>query len=94
MAKRRVRNQIVSLTPDHKKLGIDPIYLAAKNLQHTWKALDKGYNFASDGTSIQGLLAKLRGSKVAGVLVGAILKLPLESPERKKSFGCGPHGEV
>jgi len=34
MAKRRAKNQIVSLTPDQKKLGIDPIYLASKGMPH------------------------------------------------------------
>jgi len=40
------------------------------------------------------MLAKLWGSKVAGVPAGAISGLPLGSPEREKSFGCRPHGEV
>jgi hypothetical protein len=35
MAKRRVGSQIASLTPDQKKSGIDPIYLAAEGVQHT-----------------------------------------------------------
>jgi hypothetical protein len=35
MAKRRVGSQIASLTPDQKKLGIDPKYLAADNVPHT-----------------------------------------------------------
>jgi hypothetical protein len=35
MAKRRARSQIANLTPDQKKLGIDPIYLAVDNLPHT-----------------------------------------------------------
>jgi hypothetical protein len=35
MAKRRVRNQIASLTLDQKKSGIDLIYLAAEGVQHT-----------------------------------------------------------
>jgi hypothetical protein len=35
MAKRRVGSQTASLTPDQKKSGIDPIYLAANNVQHT-----------------------------------------------------------
>jgi hypothetical protein len=35
MAKRRAKSQIGNLTPDHKKSGIDPIYLAADNVQHT-----------------------------------------------------------
>jgi hypothetical protein len=59
-----------------------------------WKALDEGYNFALDRTSIQVLLAKLWGSKVAEVLTGAISGLPSGSLEREKSFGCGPRGEV
>jgi len=35
MAKRRAGSQTGSLTPDHKKLGIDPIYLVADNVPHT-----------------------------------------------------------
>jgi len=34
MAKWRAASQIVSLTPDQKKSGIDPIYLAADDVQH------------------------------------------------------------
>ncbi len=59
-----------------------------------WKDLDERYNFALDRTSIQGLLTKLWGSKVAGVPAGAISRLPLGSPEKEKPFGCRPHGEV
>jgi len=61
---------------------------------YRWKALDEGYNFASERTSIRGRLTKLWGSKVAGVPAGAISGLPLGSPGREKSFGCGPRGEV
>jgi hypothetical protein len=35
MAKRRAGSQTASLTPDQKKLGIDPIYLIVDNMQHT-----------------------------------------------------------
>jgi len=38
MAKRRVGSQIVNLTPDQKKSGIDPIYLFADNVPHTLKS--------------------------------------------------------
>jgi hypothetical protein len=34
MAKRRSGSRIASLTPDHKKSGIDPIYLAAGGVSH------------------------------------------------------------
>jgi len=39
MAKRRARSQIVNLTPDQKKSGIDPIYLVADNVPHTVRKL-------------------------------------------------------
>ncbi len=74
------------MNPDQKKSRIDLIY--------HWKALDKGYNFASDHTSIRGLFPKLWGSKVVGVLAGAISGLSFGNPRREKPFGCGPHGEV
>jgi hypothetical protein len=35
MAKRRVKSQIANLTPDHKKSGIDPIYLAIEGVRNT-----------------------------------------------------------
>jgi len=35
MAKRRARSQIANLILDHKKSGIDLIYLSADNMQHT-----------------------------------------------------------
>jgi len=59
-----------------------------------WKTLDKSYNFALDRTLIQGLLAKLWGSKVMRIPIGAILGLPFGSPGREKSFGCRPRGDV
>jgi len=89
MAKRRVRSQTASLTPDHKKSGIDPIYLAAGvRATYRWKALNESYNFASDCTSIGGLLAKLWGSKITGVSASGISGLPLGNPGKEKSFGC------
>jgi len=35
MTKRRVGSQTASLTPDQKKSGIDPIYLASEDMRHT-----------------------------------------------------------
>jgi hypothetical protein len=34
MAKRKAKSQIGSLTPDHKKSGIDPIPLRAGGMRH------------------------------------------------------------
>jgi len=39
MAKRRAGSQIVNLTLDQKKSGINPIYLVAMGLQHTIEKL-------------------------------------------------------
>jgi hypothetical protein len=61
---------------------------------YRWKALDESYNFSSDRVAIRGLLAKLCGFKVAGVLAGAVSGLPRESPGTKRPFRCGPHGVV
>jgi hypothetical protein len=50
---------------------------------YCWKDLDESYNFSLDRIAIRGLLAKLWGSKVAGVRFGAISGLPFESPGKK-----------
>jgi hypothetical protein len=47
---------------------------------YRWKALDESYNFALDHIAFRGLLAKLWGSKVAGVPFGAISGLLVGSP--------------
>jgi hypothetical protein len=39
MVKRKAGNQIANLTPDQKKSGIDPIYLAIDNVPHTVEKL-------------------------------------------------------
>jgi hypothetical protein len=53
---------------DHKKLGIDLIYLSTEGrATYRWKALDESYNFALDYISIESLLAKSLSSKVTGM---------------------------
>jgi hypothetical protein len=50
------------------KVGNRPEILGCRqHATYRWKALDESYNFASDCTSIRGLLAKLWGFKVPGV---------------------------
>jgi hypothetical protein len=46
---------------------------------YRWKALDESYNFALNRITIRGLFAKLWGSKVVGVPLGAISGLPFGS---------------
>ncbi len=48
---------------------------------YRWKALDEGYNFSLDLTSIGGLHTKLWAFKVA--------RVPSGSPRTKMTFGCG-----
>ncbi len=93
MAKRRVANCHFDSRP--KKVRNRPnLFNCRQRATYHWKALNESYNFVLDRTSIQGLLVKLWGSKVAGVPVGAILGLPLGSLGREKPFGCRPRGEV
>jgi hypothetical protein len=84
MAKRKAGSQTASLTPDHKKSGIDLIYLAAGGVPHIVGKL------SMKATT---LLAKLWGYKVAGVPFGTISGLPLGNPGRKKPFECNLHGQ-
>jgi hypothetical protein len=67
------------------KVGNRPEILNCTELAtYRWKALDESYNFASDRTSIRGLLAKLWGFKVPGVFAGWDFGTPArESRERK-----------
>ncbi len=54
-----------------------------------WKALDEGYNFASDLISIEGLHVKLWAPKITGVPILAISGLPLGSPRTKYHLDVG-----
>jgi hypothetical protein len=84
MAKRRVRSRIprsASFDSRRLKVGNRPKILGCrKRATYRCKGLDETYNFAWDRIAIQGLLAKLWGSKVSGVSFGAISGLPLGSP--------------
>jgi hypothetical protein len=57
---------------------------------YRWKALDEGYNFASDRVAIRALHKKLCALKVAGVLADAIPRLPLGSPRTKSHLDVAP----
>jgi hypothetical protein len=54
-----------------------------------WKALDEGYNFASNLISIGGLHTKLWGPKVAGVPTLGISGFLFGSPGTKCHFDVG-----
>jgi len=72
------------------KIGNHPNFLACKwCATYHWKALDKDYKFSLDLTSIGGLHTKLWASKVTGVPILKILRLPLGSPGTKWHLGVG-----
>jgi hypothetical protein len=94
MAKRKAGSQTASLREKDSrplKVGNRPDLLGdRRRATYRWKGLDEGYNFASDHISIGGLLAKLWGSKVAGVPIGGISGLPCESPGTKSHLDVAP----
>jgi hypothetical protein len=60
-----------------EKVGNRPDLLGCRQrATYHWKALNESYNFALDCVAIRGLLAKVCGFKVAGVLAGAVSGLP------------------
>jgi hypothetical protein len=59
------------------------------HVTYCWTALDKGYNFDVDLTSIKGLDTKSWDSKITGVLILGILGFQLGSPGTKWHLGVG-----
>jgi hypothetical protein len=69
--------------------------LACKwRVTYCWKSLDKGYNFALNLTSIEGLQKKLWTSKVVGVPIQWISRLWSWESQDKMTFGCWPRGQA
>jgi hypothetical protein len=98
MAKRRAGSQTGNLTPDQKKSGIDPIYLAADNVPHTVGKLSM-----KDTTFLQTALRsnvcsqsygapKSQESQLAGFRESHV-GVPRESQE-KKTIWMWARGEV
>jgi hypothetical protein len=91
MAKRRAESHIWHFNSRPLKVGNRPNFRAFRwCATYCWKALDKGYNFATNLISIGGLETKLWASKVAGVPTLGISGLPLGSPETKCHLDAGP----
>ncbi len=67
-----------------------PDFLACRwRATYHWKDLNKGYNFALDLISIEGLNTKLWGPKFARVPTLGISGLPFGSPETKCHLDVG-----
>jgi hypothetical protein len=97
MGKRKAGNQIANLRSNWQfdsrplKVGNRPDSLVCRQrATYCWKALDEGYNFASDRTAIGALHKKLCALKVAGVLANATSGLPLGSPGTKSHLDVTP----
>jgi len=73
------------------KVGNHPEFLACMwHDTYHWNDLDEGYNFDSDLTLIRGLHTKLCASKVVGIPILGISRLPLGSLGKKMTLGVGP----
>ncbi len=87
MGKREAGSQTASLREKDSrplKVGNRPhLLVCRRRATYRWKALDEGYNFASDRITIGGLHKKLYALKVAGVPFGGISGLPCGSPGTK-----------
>jgi hypothetical protein len=59
---------------------------------YRWKAFNEGYNVYSDFISIEGLKKKLWASKITGVPILGISRLPSWESQDKMTFGCWPRG--
>jgi hypothetical protein len=91
MTKRKAESQNCQFDSRPKKVKNRPNLLIYRLCAtYHWKALNKGYNFALNCISIRGLLAKLWGSKFAGIPTWAISGLPLGSPRTKNHLDVGP----
>jgi len=66
MVERKAGSQTGSLTPDHKKSGINPTP-GCRSVTRRWKAFEESYNIALDFIPIQGLSRELRAPKVPGL---------------------------
>jgi hypothetical protein len=97
MGKRKAGSQTANLKEkDSRPLKVEnrPDLLSCRQrATYRWKALDEGYNFASDRIAIGGLQKKLCALKVPGVRASGISGLSCGSPGREKPFGCRPRGE-
>jgi hypothetical protein len=64
--------------------------MCRQRARYRWKALDKGYNFALDLITIEGLHRKLCALKVAKVPSVGISGLSLRSPGTKSHLDVAP----
>jgi hypothetical protein len=80
MAKRRAGSRTASLTPDHKKSGIDPIYLAAGRVPHITGKLSTKATTLLQTASRSEVCSQNYGAPKSRESHLAISRLSLESP--------------
>jgi hypothetical protein len=90
MGKRRAGSQIGTLTPDHKKSGIDPIPKCdGGSATWRWKALEESYKIGLELVPIGGRGEKLWWPKVPRVQTGTVSRLPKSGDKEPLRCGCG-----
>jgi hypothetical protein len=70
-------------------IACDNFFACRLRATYHWKVLDKGYNFALDLISIEGLHTKLWGPKIARDPTLGISRLPFGSLETKCHLDVG-----
>jgi hypothetical protein len=98
MAKRRPESRTPEsppvLTPDHKRSGIDPKYLAAENVQHiVGKVSMRPTTLLETASRSEVCFESYEASKLRESRKCAISGLPRGSPGTKWPFGCHPRDE-
>jgi hypothetical protein len=91
MAKRRGRESNCQFDSRPEKVENRPDLLGYRRCAtYRWKSVDESYNFALDRTSIQGLLAKLWGSKVPKARLAGFRDSHAGVPGEKSHLDVGP----
>jgi hypothetical protein len=89
MVERRAGSQTGSLTPDHKKSGINPTMMCVDSVKIRWRNLEENYKIALDLIPIRGLNWELWAPKVPKVQTRTVLGLLLGSLENKSHLDVG-----
>jgi len=93
MAKRRAGSQTASLTPDHKKSGIDLIYLAARGVPHiVGKISTRATTLLLTAPQSEVCSQSYGASKSRESLAG--FRTPTWESREKEPFGCSLYGEL
>jgi len=94
MAKGRVGSRIGSLTPDHKKPRIDPIYLAEGGVPHILAKLSTRLQLCFRLHHNPRSACKIMGLQSCESPIWRDFETPIRESREKEPFGCSLRGEL